>query len=216
DLRHFVLQFLRGAAQATVGRLQRFQAGDDLARALGLSQAEIGERDAQRSLGPNDVELAPLLARALMEEKPADFRVSIDGLFIVGAIPAGVTVLAGVVAVDYGDGLLRLLGLAGGEQKQRAPGGAVERLVRISVTERREALVELPQRVVPGALEQSASYPLGRLGPTSLAGEARQLVQEKPGADVVLGAHGQHRLVPIQLDHLVAGRTVGELQAALP
>src|SRR2546430_12499797 len=42
---------------------------------------------------------------------------------------------------------------------------------------------------------------------TTLFRSVRQLVQEKPGADVVLGAHGQHRLGPIQLDHLVRGRS---------
>src|SRR5207302_4880418 len=102
-------QFPWGAAQAAVCRLQRCEACNDLPRTRRLSHAEIGERDAQRSLGPNDGELAPLLAGALMEEEPADFRVSIDGLFIVGAIPAGVTVLAGVVAIDRGERLLRLV-----------------------------------------------------------------------------------------------------------
>src|SRR2546430_9674927 len=113
-----------------------------------------------------------------MEEEPADFRVSIDGLFIVGAIPAGVTVLAGVVAIDRGERLLRLVWFAGGQQKQRAPRGAIERLVRISVPERREALVELPQRVVPGALQQATPYPLGRLDPASLERRSEEHTSE--------------------------------------
>src|SRR5439155_714432 len=99
--------------------------------------------------------------------EPADLRVFVDELFAVGSIPAGVTVLAGVVAVDRGERPLRPRCVAGGEQKQRAPGGTIQCLVPIRVAGRREALVELTHRVVPGACvrKNTKAYPTHATAP---------------------------------------------------
>src|SRR2546430_16794314 len=60
DLRHFVLQFLRGAAQAAVCRLQRCEACDDLPRTRRLrSEEHTSELQSQSNL----------VCRLLLEKK---------------------------------------------------------------------------------------------------------------------------------------------------